>query len=135
MATSQSGMKKDKWPFMTSQAVPSPLIMKLTAENHAQGFLLDEELMAGVTEHPESGGQFLAYVIRHTTGEYLGYQTHPTLDSALKAIAGVRRDWIFEKASGCGDECGEGLCGKKGTCAKKSVCADAKECPISPSLK
>ena len=50
-------------------------LMALTPQNYNQGFLVDEELMAGVTENPDQAGVFSAYVLRHTTGEYLGHQT------------------------------------------------------------
>ncbi len=93
--------------------------MKLTSENYQKGFLLDEELMGGVTSQPEQGSEFVAYVLRHTTGEYLGYQPCAQLDEALALINQVKRDWKFESTSQCGSgKCGG--CSKKGTssCSK-----------------
>lgn len=98
--------------------------MRLTPENYSQGFLMDEELMAGVTEHPEQPGTFVAFVLRHTTGEYLGYQPFSDLETALQKLNGIPREWAFEKTSGgcgggaCGQGggCGGGRCGKSGGC-------------------
>ena len=47
---------------------------KFTADNFKKGFLVDEELMAGITESPDAPGLYSAYVVRHTTGETLGNQ-------------------------------------------------------------
>ncbi len=76
--------------------------------------------MGGVAEHPTETGQFLGYVLRHTTGEYLGYEAYPTLDDALEALNRIPRDWKYEKSSGCGS-CSDGNCGKNfgGGCSKK----------------
>lgn len=85
--------------------------MALTPENYSQGFLVDEELMAGITQNPDQAGQFTAYVLRHTTGEYLGHQACATLDEALGLINQIPRPWTFEKTSGCdGGKCAEGKC-------------------------
>jgi hypothetical protein len=82
----------------------------LNTENYTQGFLVDEELMAGVTQHPEQPDTYVAFVLQHTTGEYLGYQPFTGLDSALQAINQIQRSWQFEKVGGCGG------CGKEGSC-------------------
>jgi hypothetical protein len=89
---------------------------RLTQENYGKGFLIDEELMGGVAE---AEGGFAAFVIRHTTGDYLGYQVYPTLEAALETLAAVKRPWKFESTSGCG-ACGEGNCSKAqgGGCRK-----------------
>lgn len=93
--------------------------MSLTAENYTKGFLVDEELMGGVTSTPEQPGIFVAYVLNHLTGEYLGYQPFTSLDQALEAIHNVKRAWIFESVSGCGaGKCAGGNC-KVGGCGKK----------------
>lgn len=84
--------------------------MKLTVENFSSGFLVDDELIASVTENPSAPGTFLAYVLSHETGEYLGYRTFPDLSEALNSINGIKRNWKFEKSGGCG---GGGSCGKK----------------------
>ena len=93
--------------------------MALTLENYNKGFLVDEELMGGITESPEHPGSYAAYVLQHTTGEYLGYQVFPDLQQALDALSRVQRNWKFESVSGCGngkcagDRCKVGGCGKK----------------------
>ena len=101
------------------------LIQKLTPENYARGFLVDEDLMAGVTAHPDEKDQFVAFVLRHTTGEYLGYQPYPNLDLALQAINQIPRPWSFEKTSGgCGGgNCGTGACAINGNCKKSKCCS------------
>ena len=88
---------------------------RLTPENCRKGFLIDEELLGGVSE---TGGSYVAFVLRHTTGEYLGAQEHPNLESALAAINAVQRDWKYESSSQCGGgACNEGNCGT-GSCKK-----------------
>jgi len=89
--------------------------MRITAENYSQGFLVDDELMAGVTETAEKPGTFTAYVLRHTTGEYLGHQTNLRLSEALEMINRIPRDWCFETTKGCdGGRCAEGKCKGEG---------------------
>jgi hypothetical protein len=100
----------------------------LNPENYARGFLVDEELMGGVTEHPEQPGTFVAFVLRHTTGEYLGYQPFASLAEALARINAVQRPWSYERVGGCGGcadgsgcgqgQCGRGACGAGGGCAR-----------------
>jgi hypothetical protein len=92
--------------------------MLLNPSNYTQGFLVDEELMGGVSTHPEKAGRFIAFVIRHTTGEYLGCQPFDDLQQALHAINSVQRSWKFEKSSGCGG-CADGSCGKEGGCSRR----------------
>ena len=89
---------------------------QLTIENYKKGFLVDDEWMAGVTEHPEEPGTYVAFVLRHTTGEYLGYQPFQELEPALNSINKLLRQWTFEKmGGGCGNgSCGEGKCGGGG---------------------
>lgn len=90
--------------------------MALTAENYSKGFLIDEELMGGVTQHPDQPGTYVAFVLRHTTGEYLGYQPFDKLEAALATINQVQRSWTFDRVSGCGNgNCGNGQC-KGGGC-------------------
>ncbi len=91
---------------------------RLTSENYLKGFLIDEELMGGVTQNSEKNGSFVAFVLRHTSGEYLGYETYEKLPEALAAINQVQRDWIYESTSACGGgACQEGACGT-GSCKK-----------------
>ncbi len=87
------------------------MIQALTRENFKKGFLVDEELMGGVTEL--EAGNYLAFVLQHTSGEYLGQQLFTDLDQALAAIAQVQRAWKFESTHACGG----------GKCS-------GKECPI-----
>jgi hypothetical protein len=72
----------------------------LTRENFRKGFLVDEELMGGVTELEP--GNYLSFVLQHTSGEYLGQQLFTDLDQALAAIAQVQRTWQFESTHACG---------------------------------
>jgi hypothetical protein len=100
-------------------------MMQLTQENYTRGFLVDDELMAGVTQHPENPELYIAFILQHTTGEYLGYQPFAQLDEALRSINHVPRTWTFENLSGCGGcgeggGCGGGGCGK-GAC-QNGVC-------------
>ena len=94
----------------------------LNQENYTQGFLVDEELMAGVTQDTDRPEAFAAFILRHTTGEYLGYRLFHDLEAALHAINHIPRDWTFERFGGCGGgcktggSCGGGNC-KKGACA------------------
>jgi hypothetical protein len=91
--------------------------MLLTAGNYQKGFLVDEELMGGITENPAHEGGFAAYVLNHVTGEYLGYQAFSELEPALAAINSVQRAWHYESVSGCGNgNCKAGEC--KGTGCK-----------------
>jgi hypothetical protein len=87
----------------------------LTPQNFKKGFLVDEELMAGVTENPDGSGTYAAFVLRPESGEYLGYQICPTLDEALALIQRIPRNWTFESTAGCdGSRCEEGKCKGEG---------------------
>jgi hypothetical protein len=89
--------------------------MALTAQNYNQGFLVDDQLMAGVTETPDQPGAYTAYVLQHTTGEYLGHQPGLPLAQALELINRIPRDWVFESTQGCdGGKCAEGKCKGEG---------------------
>lgn len=91
---------------------------KFTAENFKKGFLIDEELMAGITESPEESGIYTAYVVRHTTGETLGNQQFNNLFEAVRTINDIERNWTYEAISKCGSgNCGSGKCGT-GSCGK-----------------
>ena len=96
----------------------------LTLENYKKGFLIDDEWMAGVTEHPEDPGTYVAFVLRHTTGEYLGYQPFQDIQIALNSINELPRQWTFEKMGGaCGNgNCREGACAGGGCASKKGGC-------------
>lgn len=101
-------------------------MQKLTPDNYSKGFLMDEELMGGISEEKDAPGIFSAFVVRHTTGETLGYQQFTDLFEAIRTLNGVERPWEFTPVSKCGSgNCGNGNCGKGGGCgkAKKEPCA------------
>ena len=103
--------------------------MVLTHENYQRGFLIDEELMAGVTEDASKPGQFVAFVLRQETGEYLGFQSYPELSLAIDSINQIERSWAFESSKECGGgSCTTGACGKEG-CGPGGVCPGV--CPTS----
>lgn len=87
---------------------------ELTRENYTQGFLIDDECMAGITDEKDASGAlrgYSAFVMNTESGEYLGFQTFESLDMALHALKQIPRNWVFESTSGCGGErCGEGKC-------------------------
>jgi hypothetical protein len=108
-------------------------MMALDSTNYNQGFLVDDDLMGGVTQDPQKPSVYIAFVLQHTTGEYLGYQPFSDLQLALNAINQIQRPWTFERVGGCGGcgeggSCSKGGCGiggegggcKKGSCAPKN---------------
>lgn len=102
----------------------------LTSDNYSKGFLIDGELMGGVTQNPDQPGSFVAFVLRHTTGEYLGYQPFPSLEQALTAINQVQREWNFENSSGCGGgNCDSGQCNAE-KCGGSKPCGESGICPL-----
>lgn len=102
---------------------------KFTAENFKKGFLVDEELMAGITESPEAPGLYTAYVVRHTTGETLGSQQFNDLFEAVRTINDIQREWSYEAISKCGGgNCGSGKCGT-GACGMIKDGAAKEPCP------
>lgn len=95
---------------------------KFTSENFKKGFLIDEEWMAGISESSEIPGSYLAYVVRHTTGETLANQSFDNLFEAIRALNGIERNWNFEAISKCGNgDCGNGKCGNGGCGSRISV--------------
>lgn len=108
---------------------------KFTAENYKKGFLMDEELMAGIAESTESPGVFNAYVVRHTTGETLGSQNFNDLFEAIRTLNGIEREWNFAAISKCGGgNCGTGACNKEGGgCGKKSKAPSTETTPSCDS--
>lgn len=110
-------------------------MIQLTPENYQKGFLIDEQLMGGVSSGMDASGEatFTAFVLQHTTGEYLGSRDFGSLQEALTAINSVKRDWAYESASGCGGaSCNEGNCGT-GSCKKVLAALNAGETTGSPS--
>jgi hypothetical protein len=93
---------------------------KLTIDNFKKGFLIDDELMAGISENTNGQSKYTAYVVRHTTGETLGFQEFSDLFEAIRALNDIPREWAYEAISKCGGgNCGTGAC-KNGGCGKKS---------------
>ena len=97
----------------------------LTTENYQKGFLLDEEWMGGVSQDSD---QFAAFVMNHSTGEYVDFQKFSDLNIALRSINAIARSWQFEATSECGN-CEEGGCGK-GAC--KQSCQTTGVCELEP---
>lgn len=95
---------------MTTEAA-----VRLTEENYRSGFLVDDEYLAGVSEDAERRGAFVAYVLCHTTGEYVGFERHGSLKPALERLNAIPRAWSFEGVGDCGGGCADGACGK-GAC-------------------
>ncbi len=101
--------------------------MALTTENYRKGFLVDEDLMGGVTQDPVQESTYIAFVLQHTTGEYLGYQPFQDLDMAINAINQIQRSWTFERlGGGCGGKCGEGGGCSQGACKIGGGCSTGK---------
>lgn len=88
---------------------------KLTNENYNKGFLIDEELMAGVSVN-KNENTYMAYIVNHASGEVIGSQSFQNLFEAIRAINQIERNWAFQSASRCGGGsggcgCGAGGCG------------------------
>lgn len=101
---------------------------RLTVENYQNGFLIDDEALAGVSKQsdPVSGGdQYLAYVLDHLTAEHRIAQPFKQLEDALGFINSLQRRWTFESASDCG-ACGEGNTCTKSQCGKGHCHLDDK---------
>ncbi len=89
-------------------------LVKFNLDNFTKGFLLDDELMGGISL--TENGEFNVYILRHATGEVLGSQTFPTASEAIRTMNQVDRPWSFEAINKCGD-CGPnggGSCQGKG---------------------
>jgi hypothetical protein len=102
-----------------------PKRQMLTPANSAKGMLIDDEWMAGVSEHPENRGQFVAFVLDHRQGERIAETAYPSLEAAVDALNQIPRAWQWESTSGCGSgACGTGecpgVCGTGGSCAPSS---------------
>ena len=96
----------------------------LDEENFRRGFLVDDELMAGIHE---GEGKFSAFVLSQETGEYLSYRDFPNLELALNAIAQISRPWTYEGVGGCSNGgCGEGKSCSDGSC--KLACSSSSNC-------
>ena len=96
------------------------MAVSLNFENYSKGYLVDNELVAGVSEHPEKPGTFVAFMLDHTTGEYVGYQTFKHVHEALTIINQVERSWKFEPFSVCAGACTKEHHGADSCCGKHS---------------
>ena len=87
--------------------------MQLTMENYHEGFLVDEEVVAGVALHPEKKNEYVAFMLLQSTGDTLSYETFSDPKDAIASLNQLERGWVFEKAhQGCGNaNCGNGECG------------------------
>ena len=95
-------------------------MQKLTLENYQNGFLIDDEALAGVSRqtNPTTGKeQYLAYVLDHLTAEHRLAQPFERAEEAIGFINSLQRRWTFESASDCGG-CGDGNTCTKATCGK-----------------
>lgn len=91
---------------------------KFNSDNYRSGFLVDEELMAGISE--DEPGVFTAYVVRHTTGEMLGAHQYSNAFEAIRAINDIPRNWSYESVKKCGGgNCGNRKCAGGGCGSKK----------------
>jgi hypothetical protein len=70
----------------------------LNKNNFDKGFLIDEEVIAGVTLM--DGGIYAAYMSHYLTGETLAYQEFSDAESAVAYLKTIERPWAFE-AVGC----------------------------------
>ena len=96
--------------------------MLLNEDNYQKGFLIDEHLMGGVSRDEKAPGKFVAFILNHQDGNYLGHASCETLGEALHLLAQVKRDWKYESTSGCGGgKCSTGACGT-GECP--GLCSD-----------
>ena len=100
--------------------------MQLNLENYKNGFLVDDEVIAGVTEMEGAATPlYAAYISLYLTGETYAYQEFERVELALQFLAGpdyAGRPWVYE-AVGCSAKtsapkstsaqggCGTGGCG------------------------
>jgi hypothetical protein len=110
---------------------------RLTLQNYKKGMLVDPELMAGVAAAAEDSaekGQFLAFVLNHQTGAYLGAQHFPTIEQALETINQIPRDWKYEATGGCGANgvCDTGNC--PGVCSRAEAAAGGADAAASTEI-
>ena len=88
----------------------------LTEQNYRHGFLVDDEVIAGVTPMAKDRAEtqiFSAYVSHYLTGETYVYQEFEALGAALDFLGQIDRPWNYE-AVGCST--------KTGATATKSGC-------------
>ena len=112
------GQKRSMFGLMQ----PTP---KLTIDNFKSGFLVDNEVIGGVTELDGAATPvYAAYVSHYLTGETFAYQEFEKVEPALEFLANIDRAWEYE-AVGCSaktgaqtktssSSCGSGACGSCG---------------------
>ena len=82
----------------------------LTLDNFENGFLVNDELIAGVTSM--AGGIFAAYVSNYSTGETLAFAEFDLPLKALEYLGKLTYDWKYESV-GCSTtktSCSSGQC-------------------------
>ena len=95
----------------------------LSLDTYKSGFLVDEEWIGGVADHPEKPGFYLVFILNHQTGEKVGSTEFATFAAAVSMLNAFPRAWIFEKTKGgCGGGGGGGSCGGGGKCGGKGSC-------------
>jgi hypothetical protein len=96
---------------------------QLNIENYKNGFLIDSEWMASVTETEGMPG-FQAYIVNHQSGDVVYFDFFHSLEAALLKINQIPRQWVYESASHCGS------CGKNekngGSCSGGGICKKGK---------
>lgn len=89
----------------------------LNERNYKKGFLVADQIMAGVSETPDKPGFFDVFTIHTETLEPLTFETVESLSRAIQLLQEMKADWQFEPTSGCsGGKCADGGC-KSGDCA------------------
>jgi len=99
----------------TSCEVP----LTLNQDNFQQGYLMDEDWMAGVTL--QKTGEYDVFVLNHQTSGVISFTTFPSLETALGSLNDFNRKWTYESFAqgGCaGKSCSTGKCNPKG-CKKR----------------
>lgn len=95
----------------------------LTAQNYKKGFLVDDEVIAGVTEMGAGSNSiiFASYISHYLTGETYAYQEFEELNAALDFLATFKRNWVYE-AVGCSTKTGASSCSKTGSSSGCGSC-------------
>jgi hypothetical protein len=102
--------------------------MLLDASNYSKGFLMDSEgtVLAGVSDHPDRPGLFIAWMVDAATSECFGLHEFESLESAVSmvnlSVRGNGGDWHFV-SGGCSEGgCSGGGCSGNGGCGGKGSC-------------
>ncbi|MBI3543272.1 MAG: hypothetical protein HY075_08380 [Deltaproteobacteria bacterium] len=92
----------------------------LDASNYKSGFLVDDEVIAGVTEMGDAARPlYAAYVSHYLTGETYAYREFERVEPALEFLATIERKWAFEGV-GCTAKASATSCSTGGSCSKCS---------------